>query len=169
MRTRTFASWVRPLAEQMRESRRRVLDFAIAQEAPFWDAASVLEGWSNGDLLAHIGGGNDQMLQDLLREVTAGRDVPAVILEPDTDGENARRVAERRSWPVTKVIEEIDAMGEEMQDLLADLRDDHEGLRPGGANWTLGGLFELVQRENHDIEHLEQLEQATRAALRAES
>ncbi len=161
MDARSFASWVEPLAARMRESRLQVIEFALSAPAGIWERPSVLEGWSNKDLLAHIGGGNDQMLQLILRPVAAGRPVEPAVLALDTDAENARAVAARGSWPLTRVIEELEAGGEEMQDLLSCLTEDDQELRPGGATWTLGGLFRAVLAEDHDTEHLTQL----RAAL----
>jgi hypothetical protein len=158
-----FASWVEPVAAQMKESRRQVVDFARHASKEVWDRPSVLEGWSNKDLLAHLAGGNDQMLQDLLRPVVAGEQVDPRVLEPDTDGENARRVEERRSWTLDRLIEALERDGTEMQDLLSRLAEPDKDVRPAGASWTLGDLFRLVQEENHDIEHLTQLRRGIEA------
>jgi hypothetical protein len=154
-----FAAWVEPVASQLRESRREVIEFVRARDAFFWPKPSVVEGWTNHDLLAHIGRGNDQMLQDILRAVVAGREVPNEVLEPDTDAENERRVAERRAWAVQRVISELEEAGAEMQELLAGLRAEHAELHPAGASWTLEGLLQVVLAEDHDREHLDQLRQ----------
>jgi hypothetical protein len=116
-----FASWVERVALQMERSRQAVIEFAREQDGSFWQKPSVVRGWTNQDLLAHIGRGNDQMLQDILRAVSAGREVPPEALAPDTDAENERRVAERRRWPVERVIAELEESGAEMQALLAGL------------------------------------------------
>lgn len=157
-----FASWVEPVASQMRSSRRQVIDFARAAPPEFWDRPSVLEGWTNKDLLAHLAGGNDQMLQDILRPVVAGKEVDPKVLEPDTDGENARRVDERRSWSLERLIDALERDGAEMQDLLSRLEESARDIKPGGASWSLEALFRAVYKENHDIEHLEQLRAAAK-------
>jgi hypothetical protein len=38
-------------------------------------------------------------------------------------------------------------------------------LHPAGANWTLGDLFLAILEENHDLEHLEQLCEGSKATL----
>jgi hypothetical protein len=162
-----FASWVEPVAAQMRASRQEVIEFARARDESFWQRPSAVPGWANRDLLAHIGRGNDQMLQDILRAVVAGRDVPSKVLEPDTDAENERMVAERRAWPVQRVISELEETGDEMQGLLCALRDDHAELHPAGASWDLRGLLQVVLAEDHDREHLEQLRQGLEAEAEA--
>jgi hypothetical protein len=151
----------------MRASRQEVIEFARARDEAFWRRASAVPGWANRDLLAHIGRANDQMLQDILRAVVAGLEVPPEVLEPDTDAENERRVAERRAWAVHDVIEELRETGDEMQELLAALRDDHAELHPAGASWDLRGLLQVVMAEDHDREHLGQLRHGVEAEAEA--
>jgi uncharacterized protein (TIGR03083 family) len=160
MTTRTYASWVEPVARQMRAARLEVLDFAKSAPAGFWARPSVLPGWTNKDLLAHIGGGNDQMLQKILRHVVAGEAVPAAVLEMDTDAENAAGVDERRDWSLARITAELQDGGEELDRLFGQLKETDAGLHPGAATWNLGGLFRLILEENHDLEHLEQLRQS---------
>jgi hypothetical protein len=154
---RAFAAWVRPVAEQLAADRRRAIDFARAAPAEIWHRASAAEGWTNKELLAHLAGGNDQMVQIVLRAVTSHTTLDAKLLDPDTDAENAARVGERRSWSIDALIAELERDGDELQSLLAQLRDEDEGTRPGGAKWTLGELFGIVARERHDVEHLRQM------------
>jgi hypothetical protein len=157
MPERAFAAWVRPVAEQLAADRRRVIDFARAAPAEIWHRASAAESWTNKELLAHLAGGNDQMLQTVLRAVTSRTALDANALDPDTDAENAARVGERRSWSIDALIAELERDGDELQSLLAQLRDEDEGTRPGGAKWTSGQLFGIVLRERHDVEHLENM------------
>jgi hypothetical protein len=118
---------------------------------------SPLEGWTNKDLVAHLAGGNDQMLQKILRAVVSLYPVDPAVLEPDTDGENATGIAERRPWSIEQLIEELERDGAEMQDLLSRLQEADKVIHPGGASWSLEGLFGVIHKENHDLEHLTQL------------
>jgi hypothetical protein len=158
---RTLAGWVRPVAEQLDADRRRAIEFARGAAPEFWALTSTVDGWTNKDLLAHLAGGNDQMLQTILRAVTARVALDPKALDPDTDAENARRVAERIAWSIDALIAELERDGDEMQTLLARLTDDDESHHPAGATWTLGQLFEIVRRERHDIEHLVQMSGVT--------
>jgi hypothetical protein len=160
--TRSYASWVEPVARQKREARRQIIEFATAAPASFWSANSVLTGWTNKDLLAHIGGGNDQMLQKILRRVTAGEPVAAAVLEMDTDAENAAGVDERRDWSLERVIGELREDGEELDRLFAGLKETDAEVHPADAGWALAGLFGVILDENHDLEHLDQLRAAAK-------
>ena len=158
MTTGTFAAWVRAVAEQLASDRTRVIEFARAAPPESWARPSSIDSWTNKDLLAHLAGGNDQMLQNILRAVTSRTPLDSRALDPDTDAENAARVAERQSWPIDALIAELERDGNEMQSLLSQLVDDDEHLHPGGSKWTLGQLFEVVRHERHDNEHLAQMQ-----------
>lgn len=154
MSARTFAAWVQPVATVLDEDRRAVIDFAGSVPATAWDEPSALEGWTRKDILAHLAGGNDQLLQILIRAAVAGEDVEPALLDPDTDAENARRVAERRSWTIDALIAELERDGDEVQSLLAQLTREHESLKQPGTTFTLGQFLEIVRHERHDREHL---------------
>jgi uncharacterized protein (TIGR03083 family) len=141
----------------MRAARREVVDFARFAPTSLWQQPSPLEGWTCRDVLAHLAGGDDRMLQSVLQAVIAGDDVPPEVLHPDTDAENARGVAARRDWSIERLIDELERDGAETQALLAGLREEHRDARPPGATWTVGRLLEVVYEENHDLEHLAQL------------
>ena len=85
-----------------------------------------------------------------------------LVLDPDTDAENEARVRERRSWPIERLLAEFERDGEEMQDLLSKLTDEHRELRLGGRELTLGKLMRIVEHERHDLLHLRQLRAAVR-------
>ena len=157
MTARTFAAWVEPVATQLRADRAQVVAFARSTPPDVWDTPSPVDGWTCKDLLAHIGGGNDGMFQKVLRAVVARTPVEASIFSVDTDAENAREVTARRGWPVEKVIAELESTGEEIQELLAGLRDDDRDLRAEGSPITLGQFMDIVREERHDLEHLERL------------
>lgn len=161
MPERMFAAWVAPIAAGHRRDGVKVLEFARALPDEAWGTPSGLDGWSCKDVLAHIGKGNDQLYQQLLRQVIAGGKVDtAIFRDVDTDAENAAGVAERRSLPPAGVIAEFEEASEEVQDLLAQLTDEHEHMRQEDPPFVLKGFMEMVMKESHSIEHLKQLKKA---------
>jgi len=158
--TRTFAAWVQPVADRLRESRAQVLAFARSQPEEAWATPSTLDGWTCKDLLAHVGKGNDMMLQDILRAVITGRHLNRSIFAVDTDGENKRRVEERRERSVAEVMAEVAEAGDEVQELLSQLTEAHEAYTQDQPPFVLSGFMQLVEREDHDLEHLAQLRSA---------
>lgn len=155
---RTFAAWVAPTAEGLRASRALVLEFARAQDAGFWTQhPRGVDGWTNKDLLAHIGGGNDQMLQIVLRAVVAKEPLKPSVATIDTDAENKREIEERHDWPVEKVLAELESTGEELQGLLGSLTDADHDRALEGLSITLEQLLAVVHAEDHDGEHLGQM------------
>jgi len=155
MTTRTFASWVAPLAAEFRENRVALLEFARSLPAQAWDQASPLEGWTYKDLLAHLAAGNDKQIPLLLRAVIARTRV-----EPAWFGDamNARNVDERRGRSIDELEAELERDGEEILDLLAQLTDEHAGLRQEDFPQTFGESLPLFTA--HDHEHLAQLRTA---------
>ncbi len=161
MLQRTFATWVEPIAARHREDNARVLAFARSVPNDAWATPSGLEGWTCKDVLAHIGKGNDQLYQKLLRQVLSGEKVDtAIFRDVDTDGENSRGVERRRGMSPSDVIGEYEAAGEEVLDLLAHLTDKHEHLRQENPPFILKGFLDMVEKESHSIEHLKQIEKA---------
>ena len=156
-----YAAWVEPVAEQLKENRAQVLEFARSLPPEAWGRPTSNDGWSCKDVLAHIGGGNDRMFQTILRSVIEREPLDPSILTIDTDTENARGVEERRGRTPDELIAELDEAGEEIQELLSGLTDVHKELRQDGFPMSLGEFLQLVQTESHDLEHLAQI----RAAL----
>ncbi len=162
MTERTLAAWVEPIAARHRSDREEVLALARSLPEEAWATPSGLEGWTCKDVLAHIGKGNDQLYQQLLRQVISGGKIDtAIFRDVDTDAENAAGVAERRSLSPAEVIAEFEEASEEVLDLLAQLTEDHEHLRQEDPPFILKGFMDLIDKESHSIEHLKQL----RAAL----
>ena len=160
MAERTFAPWVEPIAAQHRKDDAQVLEFARSLPEEAWAQPSGLEGWSCKDVLAHIGKGNDQLYQQLLRQVIAGGKVDtAIFRDVDTDAENAAGVEARRGLTPEEVVKEFEEAGEQVLGLLAQLTEDHEHLRQEDPPFILKGFMELIDKESHSIEHLKQLEQ----------
>lgn len=153
----TFAAWVEPTATSLAAERAQVIAFARATPHAFWERASVVEGWLNRDVLAHLAGGNDQMVQTVLRAVVNRYALDAAALDPDTDAENAARVAERRGWTIEELIAELERDGDQVQMLLCGLQAADEHVRPAGAGMSLGEFLRIVREEHHDALHLAQL------------
>ena len=162
MTDRTFAPWVTPFAAKQRDDKAQVLAFARALPADAWERPSGLDGWMVKDVLAHIGKGNDQLFQKLLRQVVAGGPVDtAIFRDVDTDGENARGVEERRGHTPEELIAELKEAADEIQDLLSQLTEEHEHLRQEDPPFIFKGFLGMVEKESHSLEHLAQI----RAAL----
>ena len=66
MTTRTFAPWVEPIAAQLRESRRGIVEVARTIPEGAWSRPSHDPGWSYRDLLTHLAVG-DWVCQAVLR------------------------------------------------------------------------------------------------------
>jgi hypothetical protein len=157
MTMRSFVEWIRPVAAALCDDRDSLMAFVDSAVADFWDQPSSVDGWTNKDILAHLAGGNDQLVQTLLRAVTAGETPDPTSLAPDTDAENAIRISERRAWTIDQLKAELQRGNDEVLGWLSQLRDDHRELRPEGLGMTLGKFFRIVQEEHHDLIHLEQL------------
>ena len=161
MAERTFAGWVEPIAARNREDDAQVLAFARSIPDEAWAQPSGLEGWTCKDVMAHIGKGNDQLFQQLLRQVISGDKVDTEIFRTvDTDGENAAGVAERRSLSPADVIAEFEEAGEEVLDLLAGLTAEHEHYQQDDPPFILRTFVALIDKESHSIEHLKQMQGA---------
>jgi len=161
MTTRTFAPWVEPFAAKQRADRERVLTFARALPAEAWSTPVGDEGWTAKDLVAHIGKGNDQLFQKLLRQVIAGEQIDTEIFRTvDTDGENAAGVEARKNLSPAEVLAEFEEACDEVEELLSQLTDDHEHLTQDDPPFQLKGFIGMVDKESHSIEHLEQLKAA---------
>lgn len=157
MSERAFASWVADIAETLVEDRRALIAFARSAPPEFWERPSEVEGWTNRDVVAHVSGGNDQLLQIALRGVISRKPLGPEMWSIDTDAANARGVAARRGWPIERVIAELDEGGEELQELLSELGEDDRTASIGSPTMKLGDFLRIVGEERHDREHLRQL------------
>jgi uncharacterized protein (TIGR03083 family) len=111
---RGFADLVRPL------------------EARDWARQSRCEGWTVGDVAAHLIGA--------LADITAGR-----IEGQGTPEVSDRQVAERRGRSPEELAGELDAVGRSMAALIAGIDDaDWAGPTPGGYDMTLGQAMESL-------------------------
>lgn len=156
MSERTFAAWVEPIAAKLRDTRREIVVVAESTPDGAWEETSPLDPWTYKDLLAHLATG-DWVCQSVLNMVVHGTEFD--FQGPD-DG-NARFVQERREMPVAELIAEVEAEGEETQELLSQLKDEHQGLTREGARMNLGDY--LRGFPGHDEQHLAQLRTAQEA------
>ena len=157
MAERIYADWVAEIAETLVEDRRALIAFAREQPLAFWDEASAVEQWTNRDVLAHVSGGNDQLVQIALRGVISRKPLGPEMWSIDTDAANARGVAARRGWPIERLIAELEEDGDELQDLLSELSEDDRTASIGSPTMRLGDFLRIVGEERHDREHLRQL------------
>lgn len=161
MTSRTFAAWVEPIAVRHRADGQQVLDYAWSLPESAWELPSGLEGWSCKDVLAHIGKGNDQLFQHLLRQVIAGDQIDTSIFATvDTDGENASGVDARRGMSAEELIEEFADAVDEVDELLSQLTAEHERVKQEEPPFVLTGFLDMVDKESHSIEHLAQIREA---------
>lgn len=154
MTARGFAPWVGPIAARLRQSRSDIAAFARSAPADVWDRPSANDGWTNKDILAHLATGH-WVIQSLIEHVLAGR--PFQFYGPDEG--NAERIAGRRAVAVSDLIAEVEAEGDETQELLSRLTEAHRDFRREGAPRTFGE--NLSAFPEHEYHHLDQL----RAAL----
>lgn len=157
MTTRTFVPWVQPVADQVRETRTQIARTARSLLPEHWSLPSPLEGWTHRDLLAHLAGDTDKNIQTVLSSVVARQPLdPALFAE--VDAKNARDLAERSGRSVEELVAEIEHDRDAILDLLAQLQDEHAGLRQADFPLSLGEA--LPTFPEHDREHLSQLKTA---------
>jgi uncharacterized protein (TIGR03083 family) len=151
-----YADWVGPIAQRLSEDHAELVKFVREAPTEFWARPSTEAGWTNKDILAHLAGGNDQLVQIALRAAISNKPLGREAFDVDTDAANARGVEERRSWSVEKLVDELIAGEAEMQELLSQLNEEHRSVR-SGTPMTLEQFLRIVYEERHDLLHLEQL------------
>jgi hypothetical protein len=157
MTTRTFAPWVEPIAAELRHTRGEIANAARLMLPDIWGWLSPLPGWTYKDLLAHCATG-DWVCQKLLRAAIAGEQIDLRFLDRLNET-NQQLVDERKDRVPEDVIAELEAESEKTQELLSQLTEEHEGLKPEGAPMSLGEF--LRNFHSHDEGHLAQLKTAT--------
>ena len=159
MTERAFASWVEPIAAQLRESRGQIGQEARTLPPEVWATPSPLDGWTYKDLLAHLAVG-DWVLQTVLRAVVAKEpvDVKRVTDLDKINAENARLLKERRGSSPEELIAEVEAEGVETRELLGGLTNQDENLKQEDAPVSLSQY--LAGFPGHDREHLAHLRTA---------
>ena len=159
MTSRTFATWVEPIATRQQDTAAQIVELARSMPAEAWIRPSPLEGWTYKDLLAHLASNDD--LRYLLSSVIAGeRADPSRFVAGAADGLNARNVAERRDRTVEELITEFEAQEEATQDLLARLTEADADRRQEDVPLSLGEGLGWAEPGFHYREHLAQLRTA---------
>ena len=159
---REFVSWVEPIALRDREGRIALMEFAKSIPADQWHRPSPIEGWTCQDVLAHIAGDTGKWFSHMLHAALDGQQLDPSRVGPgvDVDALNKRDVAERWDRSISELIAEIESDGEEHEELLSRLTDDHEEFRLAAYVLNLGELLGGNAAGNHgahDREHLAQL------------
>ncbi len=156
MTTRTFAPWVQPVANELRQGRWEIARVARQVPPELWTMPSPLEGWTYKDLLAHLAVG-DWVCQSILRAVVANERADLAILA-QLNGRNEQYRREREGRSVDELIAEVQSEGEETQELLAGLSEEDEQRKQEDAPMSLGEYLRMFP--SHDRGHLAQLKTA---------
>ena len=157
--TRTFVSWVEPIAEQLQESRTQIVEVARSIPVEAWTRPSPNQGWSYKDLLAHLAVG-DWVCQIVLRAIITNEPLnigEVASLDWISQG-NAERLNERKGRTVDELVAEVEAEGDETQELLARLGETDESRTQEDAPMSLGDY--LRGFPGHDRTHLAELRTA---------
>ena len=135
------AIWV-PITRMM-AAHVRVLNMASRLPEAAWLAPSEVEGWRRRDVLAHISSHGRQHHRPLVA-VLAGAPLHEWQPDPDdpaldSDAWNARELALRSDWPISRLAEELQANRDESLRLWS-LINDAQILQPYGlaANLLAG-------------------------------
>ena len=165
MTERTFASWVEPITRRDREGRAALLDYVRSAPADAWQQPSPVDGWNCKEVLAHIAGDTGKWFSHMLHAALDGQQLDPTRVGPrvDVDALNRRDVEERRGRSFAELIAEIEADGEDHEELLSRLTDDHKEFRLAEYLLSLGELLDGNAAGNHgghDREHLAQLREA---------
>ena len=118
MTWRAFAPWVEPVAARLREGRAQIVELARSIPPEAWPRPSPNSGWTYRDLLVHLAVG-DWVCQTVLRAVVANERLDVAATFASVDAGNERLRQERASRSIEELIAEVEAEGEETQELLA--------------------------------------------------
>jgi len=120
---------------------------------------SPLEGWTYKDVLAHLATG-DWVCQTILHSVVTNKPLDLAVINLDyINAGNARLLAERKERSVEELVAEVEAEGEETQELLAQLNEGDEGRTQEGAPMSLSQYLRDAFPA-HDRDHVAHLRTA---------
>lgn len=135
--------------------------YSVAEEA--WEEASVCEGWTNKDILAHAAS-NYLRVQTRLRALLGERDEGELEALKDTDGWNRRAVEERRGRTIRQLVDELDANRHETLRILSGLEPDHLSTPVTLADGiTISAPDYIEMFASHESRHAAHLAPASRA------
>ena len=160
-----YATWVVPIADRLRDSRREVVRLASAFPEGAWELASPVPGWTYRDILAHLAEG-DVFCQMTISAVIDGQSLDLRPQSAEREQRTARILAAGRRRQVSELIHDVALEGEETQALLASLSGDDEHVRVIVSNSspvpvTLG---DFLRSFAHDEEHIAHLREAIEVA-----
>lgn len=136
---------------------------AAALSPEQWAALTENPGWSCHDLLAHLATG-DWVMQRLVRDALAGRDLSWWWHGIDLDGGNAERVAAGRSRTADELLADLRAQQTDSLALWELLEERHlQTIMPHwrGGFWTVREYLQGFPE--HDRYHIGQLRAAAEA------
>jgi uncharacterized protein (TIGR03083 family) len=151
-----------PIAGQFREARAELVATARAVPDEAWSRPSPNEGWSYKELLAHVAADTDKNFLRVLRDVLDRKPVDLAVFTTGVDERNARNIEERRDRTIEELIVEIEADGEETQELFSRFAEADEHWQPEGLPVTVADGLRGMAGE-HEREHLGQLRTALEA------
>lgn len=165
MTSHMFARWVEPMALQLRDGRRQIVEVAQAIPPDAWGQSSPVEGWTYKDVVSHLAAG-DVFHQIVISAVVDGGELDLRPVSGEREARTARILKERRGRTTHELIEEVESEGQETQNLLARLTDSHEVVevytsRSTGAPMSLAEFVRVFPM--HDREHLAHLRSAREA------
>ncbi len=150
------ALWV-PIA-QLVGQRRRILTMIEQLPAAAWNEPSALDGWTRRDVLAHLAS-HEVNHHRAIRAVLDER--PLTAWQPDPDDPtieiatwNEQRVAERASWPMSRILDELNAGLAETLDLLRRVEDRHLSRSYGFTDSMLNGIDRRIAHERDHADHI---------------
>jgi len=120
------------------------------------ETAAVAGDWTPRDVVAHVAA-RERWVYTVARYLSAGRPVPADLTTIETDRFNAQAVAERRGWPLKRLLDDFIVARRQLVVLLAGVREEQlfREHTVAGETWTIAGLAQSLI--DHDREHSDQL------------
>ena len=160
-----FVPWVEPIALQLRGGRKQIVEVAQALPTDAWDESSPVEGWTYKDVLSHLSAG-DVFHQIVTNAVLDGGELDLRPVSGEREARTTQILKERRGRTTHELIAEVEAEGQQTQELLARLTESDELVevytsRSTGAPMRLGDFLRVFPV--HDQEHLAHLRTALEA------
>lgn len=142
------------LIERMKEPHKRILELitCINKEA------EIYPGWTTSELLAHLSGW-DELVIEYLQEIIQGM-VPVVIEGLDIDEYNLLSVKKRSGMHFDQILQEYTALRKKLLNLLAEVPFDQierEHILPWGETGTLLDVVNVFGP--HESGHADDLEE----------
>jgi hypothetical protein len=136
--------------------------YSVADDAWAEESADC-PGWTYHDIVAHVAS-NEQRRRVRLLSAMGEADASELEAISDIDGWNARATAERRDWPLSRLVDELDAGWHEILKVFSRLEPEHLAKQVTlGAGETMP-VSEFIKRMSaHSSRHAGQLVPGSRA------